>query len=364
MSYSVVLLPALSPEYAACERTLVDAGVRMALPHRASWALARRKVDSHRVVLSASGGGGACVGAFGVDIGASRALPGYRLWRVERFGPGLPRRAWPAAVQALADLARKDGRVLRVNVEVFARDAEERIAMGELLAAAGFTPAPEARNWSTTLTIDLQRSEQELLASFSQLARRGIRSVDKLPVQVRPIEDPQYADRMEDLRRETLGRTGGDYEALFNWPGVMELSRRVPDASRLVGLFRTDRTGPDALLGFYWGWSNGDSVSYFSGASARPDDLKQVKIGHPLMWDLIRWAKQNGATWFDLGGVTDMTTVTEDPVAGITAFKHLFSKQRAEIAADWVLEPRPIPARLATLVHTGVAWVSRVAGLW
>ncbi len=362
MSYSAVVLPALSQEYAAIERSLAESGVRLALPHRAAWTFARRKVDSHRVVVS--GPDGTCVGAFGIDIAASRALPGFRLLRVERFGPGLPRGAWPAAVHALAELAYKDARILRVNVEVFARDAEERVALGDLLAAVGFTPAIEARNWSTTLTIDLRPSEAEILASFSQLARRAIRSVDKLPVQLRPIDDPQYARRMEDLRRETLRRTGAAYEALYDWTGVMELSRRVPDASRLVGLFRTDRSGPDALLGFHWGWWNGDSVSYFSGASARPGDLKQVKIGHPLMWDLIRWAKQLGATWFDLGGVSTVTPGIEDPVAGITHFKHLFSKQTAEVAADWLLEPRPLPARMATLVNTGVAWLSRVAGIW
>src|SRR5262249_23180061 len=326
MSYVARLLPALSPEFAACERALVDAGVRTALPHRADWDLARRKVDSQRVVLHAGAPSGPCVGAFGIDIGASRALPGYRLWRIERFGPGLPRGAWPVAVKALTDLAREDTRVLRVNVEVFARDAEERLTLGELLAGAGFAQAAETRNWNTSVTIDLRRSEQEILAGFSQLARRAIRSLDKLPVEIRPIEDPQLADRMEELRRETLRRTSGGYEALFDWPGVMELTRRVPDATRLVAFFRTDPSGPgpDALLGFHWGWWNGDSVSYFPGASARPTDLKQVKIGHPLMWDLIRWAKERGATWFDLGGVPDMRTVDEDPVAGITAFKHLF----------------------------------------
>ena len=359
MSFRAEVLPEMGPEYAVCERALAAAGVRLPLPHRAGWGLARRGVDARRIVLRTPDG--VCAAAFGVDAAASRALPGFRLLRVERFGAALPRPVWTAAVQALAALAHGGPRVLRLSVEVFSRDDETRAALGALLAQAGFARAA-VRNWDTTLAIDLRPSERDLLASFSPFARRAIRSTEKLPVQVRVIDDPRLGARMEALRRETLGRTGAHYEALFDWPGVIELSQRLPDASRLVGLFRTDQVGAEALIGFDWGWWNGDSVSYFAGASSRPTDLSQVKVGHPLMWDLIAWAKRAGAAWFDLGGVPRGTAGSDDPVGGISQFKRFFSKQTAEVAADWVLEPRPLPARLATLVNTGVAWVARVAG--
>ena len=195
--------------------------------------------------------------------------------------------------------------MLRVSVEVFLRDGEARARLGALLARAGFARKDACRNYARTLALDLRASESELLASFSEKARRGIRSVAKVPVEVRLVDDVALASRLEELSRTTLARTGAWYEARWDWGGVIELSRRLPDAARLTGLFRTDRDGSEALIGFAWGWWNGQSVTYGVGASSRPPDLHGVQIGYPMMWDLIRWAKRIGATWFDLGGVSE-----------------------------------------------------------
>ena len=352
------VMPNGSGERAACEQALASAGIRLPLPHRAAWAKARPDVQSLLVALRAADG--AWAAAVGLYAAASRALPGFRLLRVERFGESVPRTLWSAAVDALACVARRERRVLRLTVEVFSRDDATRAALGELLARSGFTRAATARNWATTLALDLQASEDELFASFSPTARRAIRGVTKMPVQVRSIDDPRLGDRLDVLSRESFGRTGARYHGMWDWAGVIELSSRVPDASRLVGLFRTDRDGPDALLGFAWGSWNGQSVSYLAGASSRPSDLR-VGIVHPLFWDLIVWAKRNGADWFDLGGVTAGTGSSGDPVGGISDFKRLFSKEITDVAEDWVFEPLRLPARLAKLVSASAAWVSRVA---
>ena len=71
-------------EWESCERALATAGVRLPLPHRALWTLARRGVESLRVLLRAPDG--CCAGAFVIQAGSSRALPGFRVLRVERFG--------------------------------------------------------------------------------------------------------------------------------------------------------------------------------------------------------------------------------------------------------------------------------------
>jgi len=347
-----------SAEREACERALASAGIRLPLLHRAGWTRARRGVESLLVALRSATGDWA--GAFGVHAAASRALPGFRLLRVERFGEALSRGVWAAAVRALADVATRVPRVLRLSVEVFSRDGETRARLCDLLAQAGFARAATTRNWDRTLALDLQQSENGLLASFSPTARRAIRSVAKLPVEVRLIDDGRLHDRLDALSLESFARTGARYQALWDWVGVVDLSRRLPDASRLVGLFRTDRDGPEALIGFAWGVWNGESVSYFAGASSRPSDLHRVAIVHPLFWDLILWAKRAGATWFDLGGVTAGTVTSGDPLGGISDFKRLFSKETVDVAEDWVLEPRALPARLAGLVSTGAAWLSRV----
>ena len=102
-------------------------------------------------------------------------------------------------------------------------------------------------------------------------------------------------------------------------------------------------------------------MSYFAGASSRPRDLPRLQIGYPLMRDLIVWAKRAGATWFDCSGVTAGPAGSGDPLGGVSDFKRMFTKQTTDVAEDWVLEPRKVMARLAALVSTSAAWVSRVS---
>jgi len=345
-------------EWESCERALATLGVRLPLPHRAIWRLARR--GSEPLFLALRTSDGRCAGGFGIHAAPSRAFPGFRVLRIERFGEAVPRTLWATAVDALTQVARQEPRVLRLTVEVFSRAAQTRAGIAELLQQAGFVRAATTRNWGTTFALDLQPSEDELFGSFSPTVRRAIRSVAKLPVQVRSIDDRRSASRLDALSSEAFARTGARYQEVWDWEGVIELSRRAPDASRLVGLFRTDREGPEALLGFVWGWWNGESVSYFAGASSRPSDLQGVGIVHPLFWDLIVWAKGTGATWFDLGGATAGTAGSGDPLGGISEFKRRFSTQTVDVAEDWVLEPHAVPARVAALVSTGAAWLRRV----
>src|SRR5207249_11101081 len=113
-----------------------------------------------------------------------------------------------------------------------------------------------------------------------------------------------------------------------------------------VGLFHRD-----TLLAFAWGCHHGDHAHYDAAASTRHTDLK-LPLGYALAGDLIRWSKQNGATWFDFGGVTtgSRTCGDADPVGGISDFKRYFSKNIIEVGDEWVLEPRSIRAALARII--------------
>src|SRR5207247_10441227 len=138
---------------------------------------------------------------------------------------------------------------------------------------------PTARNWSYTLLLDLRRSEDEIFAACSSSARRAIRAVAKGPLEVRLVDDARLADRLDALLRETFARTGARYEARWDWARVIELTREVPHSTRLIGMFRTDRQGPHSLLGFAWGWWNGQSASYLAGASEGVQALRVLFVG-------------------------------------------------------------------------------------
>jgi hypothetical protein len=183
--------------------------------------------------------------------------------------------------------------------------------------------------------------------------------VSKNPLELRPITDPAWFDRMDELYRETFERTGVAIESQ-DWASVVELSAQDPSASRLIGLFRTDRNRPESLLAFAWGCGHGDHIHYSKAASTRNTDLK-VPLMYAIVWDLMKWGKANGARWFDFGGVTAGTHESEDALGGISDFKRYFSRQVVDVGSEWAYEPRRLQASAAHAVSTASGWLTRLA---
>jgi hypothetical protein len=333
-------------EWEQCESELLRAGSAIPLYHRFAWTKLFGEPDSF--FLSAQDGAGKCQGGVAVAVARSRVLPKHLLLRVQRCVPIEVEGALEATFTALTELARQNSRVLRVNIELFSRDDGFRKTAGELLAALGFRPASTPRVYRNTVCVDLSPPEDSIFSQLNQRARRGIRAINKHPLEIRAIADPALGDRMESIRKATCDRHGGTFLAR-DWGKVISFCRENPTLARLVGLFRTDGVGPNALLAFNWVLHHGDHAEYYIGASVR-DDGNSCPLGYGLMWDLICWAKRLGAVWFDMGGVTPGTFGDKnDVLGGISDFKRTFSKTMVQINDEWELEPHPIRAKVARL---------------
>jgi hypothetical protein len=325
-----------------CESTLCGSGVPIPFPHRLAWVRANRR---DRIwFIGVEGSDGEWCGGFAVQVGRSRALPGYLILRVERLGVDWAEGARQAALLALANLAMRH-RILRVHVELFGRNTVVREASARTLHGLGFHRAEAARTYADTIVLDLDGTEKDILASLHKTGRQNIRSLERMPVVVRAISDLGYCKQMDSLLRETMQRTGGLYQQ-YDWNGIIQLSKNHPDLSRVAGLFRTDVAGTQPLLAYAWGRRHGDHVEYHIAASTRSSGLR-VSLGYGPAWDLIMWAKQCGARWFDFGGVTLGKARASDALAGISDFKRYFSRGVVTVGEEWVLEPRPLAARVA-----------------
>lgn len=347
----------------ACERELDEAGFPLLLQHRAAWARAARTHGSWFLALREPGG--RCAGGFAIEVARARALPGHLRLRVERFGGNLLPGVCEAAVAGLADLARRDCRVLSVNVELLVRDAETRTRLESLLQRSGFRPEPNRRRYARTAAVDLTPDEAALLASLPSKTRRDIKAIRNKPVAVRTIDDPAFGPRIDQLLIASFARTGGEYRSR-DWAPFINLSKQHPTRSRLVGLFRTDASGPDSLLAFAWGCHHGSHAHYDAGASTRDTDIK-LPMAYALIWDLICWARQNGAQWLDLGGIGEGSGPGEqNRLAGIADFKRYFTQDIIDLGGEWALEPRWARARLASAVGAGAnlarRWLDYVSG--
>lgn len=340
--------PGACPEREECERALAAAGVPLPLPHRSIWTSLGAGADS--LFIAVRDGSGRYVLGFAGQMTSSRALPGHAILRVERFGGSAGPAACRAGVLALADAVRSHGRILRLHLEVLSRDPQLREAIGQACAAAGYRRARSMRSYAETIAIDLTRDVEEIFASLHPTGRRHIRAVEKNPVEIREIRDVSFHARMNELLRETMGRTGGPYRS-HEWQRQIRFSSKRPEAARVVGLFEREGSGAEALLAFAVGHHHGDHVEYVTAASTRKTQLK-IPLAYGLAWDLVCWGKRLGATWFDFGGITRSGRESADPLGGISDFKRLFAREMVEVGQEWVLEPSRFRAVLAQAVSS------------
>jgi len=346
----VMLVNGLGSERALAEREVLDAGVPLALCHRAVWSSNLSYWESW--FLFVRDGCGRARAGIALEVVRVRAMPGHMILRVARFGGNLAVDVCRAALNAIASLAKSTPRVLRVQLSVLSRNGRE--AMAECLKELGFRVVRPTSMYRYTLAIDLKPSEDEILATLGKKARKEIRDSIKRSLRSVPISDLVYADRIRQLQHEALHRTGG-HAASKNWPAILRISQKHPELSRVFGLFQGEDTAPENMLAFAWVCYNGDHAEYRAAGSTRGAEIR-VPLGYLPVWEMIRWAKANGAEWFDMGGVT-LGTEDETALKGITLFKQSFSREVVEVGAEWELELEPIRSRFVTLASSGAGCI-------
>lgn len=340
--FTFTLLRGLGPERALWEWRILACGLHLPMADHAEWA---RVTGLSTWFLGVEGIDGECLGGCAIQVHPSRALSGYRILRVERFGGSVAAAAWEPTLLALATVGERTPRILRLYVELFALEAGKLPALSLGARRAGLLPSPHPRCYGTTALVDLTPAISAVFEGFHKTARQNIRAAGKYPVKVSSIDDQRLVPRMNELLRETLARTGGGFESQ-PWSEILEFSRVRPDRSRVVGLFRTDKGDPNLLLAFAWGRFHGDHVQYATAASTRSADLK-VPMAYPLAWDLIQWAHQQAARHFDFGGLSEGSHGSADPLGGISDFKRYFKGEPARVGDEWMLEPSRVAAGIA-----------------
>jgi lipid II:glycine glycyltransferase (peptidoglycan interpeptide bridge formation enzyme) len=264
---------------------------------------------------------------------------------------GLDDESLDLGLREVVKYARQDKSVLRVTADSFSVEPDWLMRTGDALRLNGFRLTAPKRTYARTLLLDLEPSEEELMAGLHKSARRNIRDATKFPVVVESAESESLAERLQDLDDETRLRTGGAIREM-DWKSMIAMTARNPHLSRISVLRRTDREGPEAILAYAWCCMQGDVAQYSEAGSTRVEDLK-VSTSYVLLWDLICWGRRNGAHYFDLGGVTGGAEGTADPLGGISDFKRRFSPFEFEVGQEWTFEPHPARAATARAISRG-----------
>ncbi|MEK7168738.1 MAG: peptidoglycan bridge formation glycyltransferase FemA/FemB family protein [Patescibacteria group bacterium] len=180
----------------------------------------------------------------------------------------------------------------------------------------------------TTFWIDLTKSEDELLKSFSSKTRYNIRLAQKHGVKIKINNSDEAFEKYLELTDETNKRQGfyshtHKYHRLM-WKHLNQkliANSQEPIANLLVAKFKNE------IISTWILFNNNDFLYYPYGAST--DKYKEVMANNLMMWEAIRFGKSKGLKTFDLWG--------REEGKGFTKFKEGYNPKIVEFVGSWDL---------------------------
>jgi len=196
----------------------------------------------------------------------------------------------------------------------------------------------------TTFWIDLTKSEDELMKSFSSKTRYNIRVAQKHGVEVLEDNSDKAFKIYLELMRETVERQGfythtEKYHRLM-WKYLNEELRtknEKPVARLLTARYKGE------IITCWIVFVYKDFLYYPYGASS--EKYKNVMANNLMMWEAIRYGKKLGLKTFDLWG--------REEGKGFTRFKEGYNPQVVEFLGTWDLAISPYywPYRLGEFIR-------------
>lgn len=208
----------------------------------------------------------------------------------------------------------------------------------ETLKRRGWTFSNDQVQFRNTITLDLTKDEETLLAQMSQNTRRKVRTAEKKGVTIReatPADLPTlYAlYRTTGERDEFLIRPPEYYEKA--WRDFMQagLAHALIAESEGVAIAH--------VILFHFG----QKCWYFYGASS--NDQREKMPNYLLQWEAMRWAKAHGYIVYDMWGAPNEFH-EQDSMWGVYEFKRGFRGTVTRYIGAWDYAPIPLLYRLYT----------------
>lgn len=327
------------------EAVLDAAHFPLPLPSRVSWGR-HFGASTHKLAI-ATNIDKQPIAAIGLELTNTRSFPGHYILWIHAFGDAYATKAGEALIDKIIRYATVHKRVLRIVVELECRAELARQFLQSALVSHHFYQIQSKRIPARTLITDLTQDNEKIFASFGESTRYKIRKATKSGLELALLTDLVYAARMNRLLVATFARTGMRISGI-DWKPIIAICQEFPHRSRLVGVFHGSGRAPEDLLAFAWGIHHGERAVYRTGASSRDLGVK-LPLLYLALWDLIQWAKREGAMWFDLGGVTSDTGEGNNVLGGISRFKRGFSREEIVLGEEWIYEPSAFKAWIAEL---------------
>lgn len=195
-----------------------------------------------------------------------------------------------------------------------------------------------------TFMLDLTLPEEELLRNMHPKTRYNLKVAQRHGVIVKEDNSPQVFEAYLALTRETTGRQrfyahNEDYHRKM-W----EIMRQAG----IAHLFTASYQGSTLAAWIVFVWK--DTVYYPYGASGK--EHREVMAPTLILWEIARWAKAKGLTYFDLWGALGPHPDEKDPWYGFHRFKQGFAPALVEFVGSYDLIINRLLYRFYTMADT------------
>ncbi len=213
-------------------------------------------------------------------------------------------------------------------------DASERPGGQNVIAILkrrGWRCSDSQVQFRNTITVDLTRSEDEMLAAMGQGKRRKVRYGPNHGVTVRSgtLDDLPllYKLYVETGQRDGFITRPYEYYA-DEWGNMMKAGLAHPLIAEVNGVAVAH------VILFHFG----RKCWYFYGASTSDNELRKLMPTDLLQWEAMRWAKAQGYAVYDMWGAPNEFR-EDDPMWGVFQFKRDFGGTVTRYIGAWDYAP-------------------------
>jgi len=201
----------------------------------------------------------------------------------------------------------------------------------EQVVAMGFRPA-RAIQPVRTILLDLTYDEETLLARMKEKCRYNVRLAGRRGVIVRAAQSPEEVHAWYRLLQTTSEREQFGIHTLDYYLQAWRIFVPRHQARLLLAEY-----GGQLLAGIFVSLF-GKQAIYLYGASS--NEQRDLMPNHLLQWEAMRWAKQQGATEYDLWGLP-ATDNDDEAMAGVNRFKRSWGGQVVRFMGAYECELSP-----------------------
>ena len=249
------------------------------------------------------------------------------------------------------------------NSEDDALDNSGQAVMSEL-KRRGWGYSSDQIQFKNTVLVDLNRSEEEILARMKQKTRYNIRLAERKNVSVRvgtqddlPMLYKMYAET--SVRDGFVIRDEGYYKTVWELfmtggqPSIEKRKSSMPLAEPLIA--EIDREPVAAIFVFYFA-----GRAYYVYGMSRAAHREKMPA-YLLQWEALKRAKAEGCNFYDLWGAPDVFNES-DSLWGVYRFKDGFGGRVFRTLGAWDFAPNPLWYKMYAEIIPRVLDVMRSRG--